>query len=121
MLAAAPLGFSLATEIADFLVREHVPFAQAHEAAGKCVALCEKNGVQLDQLSDDQFKSIHAALTPEIRKVLTVEGAIASRSTVGATGPQAFAAQIKSATTNLSKASTIIADQRKAFSEMMGA
>jgi argininosuccinate lyase len=121
MLAAAPMGFSLATEIADFLVRAHIPFAEAHEAAGACVALCEKNGIQLDQLSDDQFKSIHPALTADIRKVLTVEGAIASRTSVGATGPQAFAAQIKSATTNLSNVSTVIAEQQKQFSEMMGA
>jgi argininosuccinate lyase len=121
MLAAAPLGFSLATEIADFLVRAHVPFAQAHEAAGKCVALCEKDGIELDQLSDQQFESIHSALTPEIRNVLTVQGAIASRVTVGATGPTAFADQVKSATTNLSRHSKVIAAQRKAFSEMMGA
>jgi len=51
MLAAAPLGFSLATEIADFLVRAHVPFAQAHEAAGRCVALCEKDGIELVDLN----------------------------------------------------------------------
>ena len=121
MLVAAPLGFSLATEIADFLVRAHVPFAQAHEAAGKCVALCEKDGIELDQLSDQQFKSIHSALTPEIRKVLTVQGAIASRITIGATGPTAFADQMKSAMTNLSRLSKVIAAQRKAFSEMMGA
>jgi argininosuccinate lyase len=121
MLAAAPLGFSLATEIADFLVRAHVPFAEAHEAAGKCVALCEKDGIQLDQLSDQQFESIHSALNSEIRKVLTVEGAIASRTTFGATGPAAFSDQIKLATANLTRLTKVIGDQRKAFSEMMGA
>jgi argininosuccinate lyase len=83
--------------------------------------LCEKNGIQLDQLTDDQFKSIHAALTPEVRNVLTVEGAISSRTTLGATGPTAFAEQIKAATENLSKVSTVIAQQQKRFSEMMGA
>jgi argininosuccinate lyase len=121
MLVAAPLGFSLATEIADFLVRAHVPFSEAHEAAGKCVALCEKDGIELDQLSDQQFKSIHSSLTAEVRKVLTVQGAIASRITVGATGPTAFADQIKSAMTNLSRLSKVIADEQKRFSEMMGA
>ena len=121
LLAAAPLGFSLATEIADFLVRAHVPFSEAHEAAGKCVALCEKDGIELDQLSDQQLKSIHSELTPEIRKVLTVQGAIASRTSVGATGPSAFADQIKSATTNLSRLSKVITDQQQRFSEMMGA
>jgi len=121
LLAAAPLGFSLATEIADFLVRAHVPFSEAHEAAGKCVALCEKDGSELDKLSDQQLKSIHSELTPEIRKVLTVQGAIASRTSVGATGPSAFADQIKSATTNLSRLSKVITDQQQRFSEMMGA
>jgi len=121
MLAAAPLGFSLATEIADYLVRAHVPFAEAHEAAGKCVALCEKDGVELHQLSDQQFNSIHSALDPEIRRVLTVQGAIASRTTVGATSPKAFGDQMKSATENLSRLSKVIADQQKRFSEMMGA
>jgi len=121
MLAAAPLGFSLATEIADYLVRTHIPFAEAHEAAGKCVALCEKDGIELHQLSDQQLNSIHSALDPEIRRVLTVQGAIDSRTTVGATGPTAFGDQMKSATENLSRLSKVIADQQKRFSEMMGA
>ena len=59
MALAAPLGFSLATEIADYLVRAKVPFAHAHEAAGKCVALCESSGRQLHQLTDAEFSSIH--------------------------------------------------------------
>ena len=72
----AAAGFSLATEIADFLVRANVPFASAHEAAGKCVALCEAKKVELHELSDQDFAGVHPQLTPEIRKVLTVEGAI---------------------------------------------
>jgi argininosuccinate lyase len=52
MSEAAPRGFSLATEIADFLVRAHVPFATAHESAGKCVALCEKTSRELHELTD---------------------------------------------------------------------
>ena len=77
MAAAAPTGFSLATEIADFLVRAHIPFSQAHEAAGACVALCEKSNRELHELTDAEFLAIHPSLTGGVRDVLSVAGAIA--------------------------------------------
>lgn len=120
MLAAAPQGFSLATEVADFLVRAQVPFASAHEAAGKCVALCEAKGIQLHQLTDQDFSEVHPRLTPEIRKVLTVDGAIASRTTVGATGGAALAAQLASANSDIKAAEKKLTDQMSSFSAMMG-
>ena len=120
MLAAAPQGFSLATEIADFLVRAHVPFSTAHEAAGKCVALCEAQQIELHQLSDEDFKKVHPLLTPEIRKVLTVEGAIASRTTVGATGGVALAAQLAAANSDIKATEKKLSDQISSFSAMMG-
>jgi argininosuccinate lyase len=120
MLAAAPQGFSLATEIADFLVRAHVPFSTAHEAAGKCVALCEVQQIELHQLSDEDFKKVHPLLTPEIRKVLTVEGAIASRTTVGATGGVALAAQLAAANSDIKATEKKLSDQISSFSAMMG-
>jgi argininosuccinate lyase len=120
MLAAAPQGFSLATEIADFLVRANVPFASAHEAAGKCVALCEAQQIELHQLSDADFKKVHPLLTPEIRKVLTVEGAIASRTTIGATGGSALSTQLSTANSDIKSAEKKLSDQMRVFSEMMG-
>ena len=120
MLTAAPQGFSLATEIADFLVRAHVPFASAHEAAGKCVALCEAKQLQLHELSDQDFASVHPKLTPEIRTVLNVEGAIASRTTVGATGGKALAAQLAAANADINMAEKKLSDQMSSFSAMMG-
>ena len=120
MLAAAPQGFSLATEIADFLVRSNVPFASAHDAAGKCVALCEAQQIELHQLSDEDFKKVHPLLTPEIRKVLTVEGAIASRTTIGATGGNALSTQLSTANSDIKSAEKKLSDQMRAFSEMMG-
>jgi len=120
MLAAAPQGFSLATEIADFLVRAHVPFSTAHEAAGKCVALSEAQQIELHQLSDEDFKKVHPLLTPEIRKVLTVEGAIASRTTVGATGGVALAAQLAAANSDIKATEKKLSDQVSSFSAMMG-
>ncbi|MEJ6617761.1 MAG: argininosuccinate lyase [Candidatus Planktophila sp.] len=120
MLAAAPLGFSLATEVADFLVRAHVPFGIAHEVAGRCVALCEASGIELHELSDEVLASVHPLLTSDVRKVLTVEGALNSRSTIGATGPKALADQLSAANTEMDGFMDLIFAQRRAFSEMMG-
>ncbi len=121
MALAAPLGFSLATEIADYLVRAKIPFAHAHEAAGKCVALCEQSGRQLHQLTDEEFASIHPSLKGDVRDVLTVHGALESRTTVGGTSPSSFKAQINEATAVTAAYSKEFTDKAKAFSEMMGA
>ena len=121
MAMAAPLGFSLATEIADYLVRAHIPFAHAHEAAGKCVALCESSGRQLHQLTDTELVHIHPSLLPDVRDVLTVHGALASRTTVGGTSPSSFAAQIKELKSTVQADAKKFGDKSKAFSAMMGA
>ena len=121
MALAAPLGFSLATEIADYLVRAHVPFAQAHEAAGKCVALCESSNRQLHQLTDEEFVSIHPALRGDVRDVLTVHGALASRTTLGGTAPSSLKQQLKDASATTAAHKKEFDDKSKAFSEMMGA
>jgi argininosuccinate lyase len=121
MAMAAPLGFSLATEIADYLVRANIPFAHAHEAAGKCVALCESSGRQLHQLTDAELVHIHPSLLPDVREVLTVHGALASRTTIGGTSPTSFAAQIKELKSNVQANSKKFGDKNHAFSAMMGA
>ncbi len=121
MAMAAPLGFSLATEIADYLVRAHIPFAHAHEAAGKCVALCESSGRQLHQLTDTELVHIHPSLLPDVRDVLTVHGALASRTTIGGTSPTSFAEQIKQLKTTVQTDAKKFGDKNRAFSAMMGA
>jgi argininosuccinate lyase len=121
MKGSAPTGFSLATEVADYLVRKGVPFAQAHEAAGACVALCEKLSCQLHELTDQQFAEVHPSLEPTVREVLTVEGAIASRTTVGGTAPSQVVVQITDAMKKMLDQRKEIANEMKAFSEMMGA
>lgn len=121
MAVAAPTGFSLATEIADYLVRKNVPFASAHESAGKCVALCEKSSRQLHELSDNEFKAIHPSLDGGVRDVLNVAGALNSRTTAGGTAPALVADQIKLALQENLTQSKKIAAKAKAFSEMMGA
>ncbi|WP_017556870.1 argininosuccinate lyase [Nocardiopsis baichengensis] len=87
MAELAPQGFSLATDVAEWLVRRRVPFREAHEIAGACVRLCEERGVDLPDLTDEDFASVSEHLTPQVREVLTVEGAMASRSGKGGTAP----------------------------------
>jgi argininosuccinate lyase len=120
MALAAPLGFSLATEIADYLVRAHVPFAHAHEAAGKCVAICEASGRQLHQLTDEEFASVHPELKANVRDVLTVHGALESRTTIGGTSPESFKAQIDGAAKSIAASHKEFQSKANAFSEMMG-
>jgi argininosuccinate lyase len=120
MASAAPMGFSLATEIADFLVRAKLPFAQAHEAAGKCVSLCESTSRELHELTDSEFAEIQPLLTPKVREVLTVEGALASRTTRGGTAPSALALQLSDLRENVAKTSAKFARVSSEFSGMMG-
>ncbi|WP_120002807.1 argininosuccinate lyase [Nesterenkonia muleiensis] len=95
----APQGFSLATDIAEWLVRQGVPFRVAHEVAGECVRACEQHSPakELHELSDQELTAIHPALTPAVREVLSVEGSLASRDAVGGTAPVRVAEQLAAA------------------------
>jgi len=95
MAEVAPAGFTLATDIAEWLVRQGVPFRVAHEAAGECVRVAEARGVGLAELTDAEFAEVSAHLTPEVRSVLTVEGSIASRDAHGGTAPDRVAEQLE--------------------------
>jgi argininosuccinate lyase len=94
MAELAPQGFALATDVAEWLVRQGVPFRDAHEIAGDTVRVCEQRGIELWDLADEDFARISPHLTPGVREVLTVEGSLASRSAQGGTAPSAVAAQI---------------------------
>ncbi|WKD61109.1 Argininosuccinate lyase [Corynebacterium ciconiae DSM 44920] len=85
MRELAPAGFTLATDLAEWMVREGVPFREAHEASGACVRLAESRGVDLVDLSDEELASVDERLKPEVREVLTIDGAVASRATRGGT------------------------------------
>ncbi|QAY62373.1 argininosuccinate lyase [Xylanimonas allomyrinae] len=97
LAALAPQGFSLATDIAEWLVREGVPFRVAHEVAGACVKACEQRGIELWDLSDADLAAISEHLHPEVRSVLSVEGSVASRDAVGGTAPARVAEQLEQA------------------------
>jgi argininosuccinate lyase len=87
MAASAPQGFALATDIAEWLVRQGVPFRDAHEIAGGCVRRAEARGVELWDLSDDELRTISDHLSPAVRGVLSLRGALESRSAYGGTAP----------------------------------
>ena len=97
MADLAPQGFSLATDVAEWLVRQGVPFRVAHEVAGACVRECEERGIELWDLSDDDLGQISPHLTPEVRSVLTVEGSLGSRSAHGGTAPVRVREQLERA------------------------
>ncbi|VTR78483.1 argininosuccinate lyase [Cellulomonas hominis] len=99
MASLAPRGFSLATDIAEWLVRQGVPFRVAHEVAGACVRACEQHEppVELWDLTDDELAAVSEHLTPQVRSVLSVEGSVASRSAHGGTAPVRVAEQLQRA------------------------
>jgi argininosuccinate lyase len=101
MAELAPQGFSLATDVAEWLVREGVPFRVAHEVAGACVRRCEELGVDLPDLSDEQYAEISPHLTAGVRSVLTVEGSVASRRGRGGTAPDRVREQLAELTDRL--------------------
>ncbi|HPU04422.1 MAG TPA: argininosuccinate lyase [Rhodoglobus sp.] len=93
MAELAPQGFSLATDVADWLVRQRVPFREAHEISGALVRFCEDSGLDLDEPTDEQYQAVSPHLTPGVRDVLTIEGSVSSRSGVGGTSPERVAEQ----------------------------
>ena len=93
MAQLAPEGFSLATDVAEWLVKQGVPFRDAHEISGSLVRACEQRGIGLEQADDDLLAEVSEHLTPGVRAVLSIEGSVASRSGVGGTAPDRVAEQ----------------------------
>jgi argininosuccinate lyase len=94
MAALAPAGYTLATDVAEWLVRQGVPFRVAHEAAGSAVRTAEQRGVGLAELTDNELAAISPELTPQVRDVLTIEGSVSSRDARGGTAPAQVAKQL---------------------------
>jgi argininosuccinate lyase len=103
MAELAPQGFSLATDVAEWLVRQGVSFRDAHEISGELVRFCEQEGLDLDEPTDEQYAAVSAHLTPAIRAVLTVEGSVASRRGAGGTAPERVAEQMAALTEQVAR------------------
>jgi argininosuccinate lyase len=104
LTTAAPQGFALATDIAEWLVRRGVPFRDAHEAVGHLVVWCLVEDVDLGAVSDDDLANVSPHFTPDVRTVLSVEGALAARAGFGGTAPARVTEQ-------LSTLRALVADQ----------
>src|SRR6201997_2858366 len=92
--AGAAAGYALATDLAELLVRRGLPFREAHEVVGHLVVWCQVHDCELADVSDADLAKVSPQLTPDVRDVLTVPGAIAARSGRGGTAPEQVAAQL---------------------------
>lgn len=98
MRAAAEAGFSTATDLADWLVREGgIPFREAHHITGRAVAKAEAGGIRLDQLPIDALKEIDARIDERVYGVLSVDASVNSRTSFGGTAPARVRAAIAAA------------------------
>ena len=94
LATGAAAGHALATDVAELLVRRGVPFREAHEAVGHLVVWCQVNDCELGEVSDEDLQKVSPHLTPDVRSVLSVPGAIAARDSVGGTAPGRVADQL---------------------------
>ena len=85
MASLAPAGFSLATDVAEWLVKQGVPFRDAHEISGALVRACEQRGIGLEDADDALLADVSPRLTPGVREVLSIEGSVSSRTGAGGT------------------------------------
>ena len=89
MAAAAGAGFSTATDLADWLVRElKLPFRDAHHVTGEIVSLAENADCELSQLDLSAMQAIEPRITKAVFSVLSVDKSVASRTSYGGTAPQ---------------------------------
>ena len=96
MKKAAGAGFSTATDLADWLVREAgLPFREAHHVTGRAVALAESRGKGLDKLSLEDLRAIHPAVDEGVFSVLSVPNSVKSRTSFGGTAPAEVRRQIR--------------------------
>jgi argininosuccinate lyase len=102
MLASTKVGFITATDLADWLVRVlGMPFRNAHHVTGHLVALAEKNGCNLDELSLVQMQTVEPTINKDIFDVLSVENSVSSRISFGGTAPSEVLKQAKLAKTRI--------------------
>jgi argininosuccinate lyase len=113
MAELAPQGFSLATDVAEWLVKQRVPFRDAHEITGNLVKYAEERGLELSDVDDAGLASVSPLLTPDVRSVLTVDGSVASRDNVGGTAPVRVAEQLASLTERIRALASVLPSARR--------
>ena len=103
MRQAASKGFATATDLADYLVRQGIPFRDAHEVVGKAVGYCVEQGRDLAELSLAELRQFGDAIDEDVFDFLTLEGSVAARDHIGGTAPSQVRSAIGRARAGLSK------------------
>jgi argininosuccinate lyase len=115
----ATSGFSLATEVADFLAAAGLPFSEAHEISGKCVKYCEASSKELHELTETELSNIDSRLTSQLLPKLNLAGAINSRTSSLGTSESSVKEQLLNLRMQVKDAKHWISNARKDFSGMM--
>ena len=101
MLEATQEGFLEATDLADYLVTQGMPFREAHEVIGKMVLHCTKKKIRFADLTVEEFQSFSKLFDQDVHKILDPTDIVAQRKTPGGTAPQRVRAALKSAKNRL--------------------
>ncbi len=96
-MKAAAGGFALATELADYLAAQGVPFREAHRAVGRLVRRCEELGVILEEVPAEELTAVHPILTDLPRELLKPKGSVANKKSSGSTSPASVEEQLEKA------------------------
>ena len=88
-------GFSLATDVADYLAKKGVPFREAHRIVGQLVAYCLDKGKDLSQLTVNEFKKFSDKFEEDVLDLMSLEGSVASRKVIGGTSPERVKEEIE--------------------------
>ena len=115
----AASGFSLATEIADYLAKSGLPFSTAHEVAGECVKYCEREKVELHQIPIAELTKIHPNLKEDLLASLNVQSAVNSRGSIMGTAAPSVKSAISEMEKELAKTDSEISRIRTQFSGMI--
>ena len=95
MFMSAKLGFSTATDLADYLVRKGIPFRQTHHIVGKVVAFCLEKGVDISDLSLEELRGFSESIEEDVYNFITIDASVNSRSALGGTALSSLMTQIK--------------------------
>ena len=113
-------GFALATEVADYLVRKGMSFAEAHEVTGQAVRLAESRSVGLESLSLDDLSGVHPLFGADLIPLLSAEGAVRSRTSVMGTSPASVSVAISRVRGRLALQRSQLGKWRKQMDEVLG-
>ena len=87
MQAAAQKGYATATDLADYLVKKGLPFRDAHETVAHAVKAAQAKGLDLSQLPLSELQSLHPSIAEDVFEVLSLQGSLNARHTLGGTAP----------------------------------